>query len=304
VVLKDDGGTDNGGIDTSAPQTFVVRVLAVNDCPVAGSSSVTLAEDSNAAITLQASDADGDPLTYNITTAPAHGTLSGTPPSLTYTPAANYCGPDSFSFNVDDGRCVSGAATVSLQVNCVNDAPTAKIVITPLTTLEGLDHPVVISGNNSNACVTLDGSLSSDVEAGALTYAWSLDGSPLPFATEAVAAQCLEVGVHTVALAVSDAGGATGTATETVEVITAGEAVDLLVALVDDSNIERKSKRPFIASLKAAAASFDRGNNTAAINQLHAFQNKVRAQVGPANPAAAAQWIRLVQAIVNTVAGE
>jgi hypothetical protein len=73
---------------------------------------------------------------------------------------------------------------------------------------------------------------------------------------------------------------------------------------VDDSNIERKSKRPFIASLKAAAASFDRGNNTAAINQLHAFQNKVRAQVGPANPAAAAQWIRLVQAIVNTVAGE
>ena len=92
--------------------------------------------------------------------------------------------------------------------------------------------------------------------------------------------------------------------TETVEVITAGEAVDLLVALVNDSSIERKNKRPFIASLKAAGASFDRGNNTSAINQLHAFQNKVRAQIGKTNPAEAAKWIRLAQSIIDAVDGE
>ncbi|MBK7144984.1 MAG: hypothetical protein IPH76_07170 [Xanthomonadales bacterium] len=34
LPLSDDGGTANGGIDTSAPQTFVINVTAVNDAPV------------------------------------------------------------------------------------------------------------------------------------------------------------------------------------------------------------------------------------------------------------------------------
>jgi len=33
VLLKDDGGTANGGVDTSAPQTFTITVLPVNDAP-------------------------------------------------------------------------------------------------------------------------------------------------------------------------------------------------------------------------------------------------------------------------------
>ena len=33
IVAKDDGGTANGGVDTSAPQTFVLKVTAVNDAP-------------------------------------------------------------------------------------------------------------------------------------------------------------------------------------------------------------------------------------------------------------------------------
>ena len=34
VRLKDDGGTANGGVDTSGPQTFTITVNAVNDAPV------------------------------------------------------------------------------------------------------------------------------------------------------------------------------------------------------------------------------------------------------------------------------
>ena len=34
---------------------------------------------------------------------PAHGTLSGSGANLTYTPAANYNGPDSFSYVANDG---------------------------------------------------------------------------------------------------------------------------------------------------------------------------------------------------------
>ena len=33
LVLKDDGGTANGGVDTSAPQSFTIVVNAINDAP-------------------------------------------------------------------------------------------------------------------------------------------------------------------------------------------------------------------------------------------------------------------------------
>ena len=52
-----------------------------------------------------ATDADGDTLTYSVSTGPSHGTLSGTAPYLTYTPAANYNGSDSFTFKANDGNC-------------------------------------------------------------------------------------------------------------------------------------------------------------------------------------------------------
>jgi hypothetical protein len=44
-------------------------------------------------------------------TSPAHGTLSGTAPNVTYTPAANYNGSDSFTFKVNDGALDSTPAT-------------------------------------------------------------------------------------------------------------------------------------------------------------------------------------------------
>jgi hypothetical protein len=87
---------------------------------------VTLNEDTTKAITLTATDVDGDPLTFTIVTPPAHGTLSGIAPSVTYVPAANYNGPDSFTFKANDGSLDSNIATVSLTVNPVNDAPVAQ----------------------------------------------------------------------------------------------------------------------------------------------------------------------------------
>ena len=33
MQLHDNGGTANGGVDTSAPQTFTITVTAVNDAP-------------------------------------------------------------------------------------------------------------------------------------------------------------------------------------------------------------------------------------------------------------------------------
>ncbi|HYU79619.1 MAG TPA: Ig-like domain-containing protein [Vicinamibacterales bacterium] len=96
-----------------------------NHAPVASNASPTTNEDTPVAINLVATDADGNTLTYDIVSGPTYGTLSGTAPSLTYTPDANYNGSDNFTFRANDGVLNSNLATVSITVTPVNDAPTA-----------------------------------------------------------------------------------------------------------------------------------------------------------------------------------
>ena len=114
--------------DASDSLNVNVTVEAVNDAPVAkgqtGENAVKTDEDTEVNITLTATDVDeGDTLTYEVVTQPGHGTLAGTAPNLTYTPAANYSGPDAFAFTVSDGAATSAPATVSITVSPVNDAP-------------------------------------------------------------------------------------------------------------------------------------------------------------------------------------
>ena len=48
---------------------------------------------------------------------------SGTPPNVTYTPAANYNGTDTFTYRANDGSLSSTVTTVTITINSVNDAP-------------------------------------------------------------------------------------------------------------------------------------------------------------------------------------
>jgi hypothetical protein len=117
---------------TSQPVTVAIAVTPVNDPPTASGTSRTIAEDTQASITLAAFDRDGDALTFAIT-SPAHGTVSGVPPNVTYTPSANYNGSDSFTFTVSDGTATSASVTVSIFMTAVGDAPIAtnSAVTTP-----------------------------------------------------------------------------------------------------------------------------------------------------------------------------
>ena len=110
-------GTRNGSVG--------VLIVAANDAPVANNQTATVAEDSAVSLSLTASDPDAEPLTFSIVTAPSHGTLNVSGASVIYTPAANYHGPDSFTFKANDGTADSNVATVSITVTPVNDAPVA-----------------------------------------------------------------------------------------------------------------------------------------------------------------------------------
>ncbi|HEV2851597.1 MAG TPA: IPTL-CTERM sorting domain-containing protein, partial [Thermoanaerobaculia bacterium] len=99
--------------------------LLFNGAPTANDQNVLTNEDVPVGITLTGSDPDGDPLTFSIVTPPAHGSLTGTPPNVTYTPNPNYNGPDSFVFQVDDGNGGTDTGTVTITVNGADDPPTA-----------------------------------------------------------------------------------------------------------------------------------------------------------------------------------
>ena len=81
--------------------------------PYAHSQSVTLASNTPHPVMLTGS---GGNLTYSILSPPAHGTLTGTPPDLTYTPTAGFNGTDRFTFLVNNGTSNSNPATVSIGV--------------------------------------------------------------------------------------------------------------------------------------------------------------------------------------------
>jgi len=84
--------------------------------PVAQDQSVTTLMNVPVGVTLTATDVNGDNLTYEIVDDPGSGTLTGTPPNVTYTADTGFTGPDSFTFRAHDGTEYSNTATVSITV--------------------------------------------------------------------------------------------------------------------------------------------------------------------------------------------
>lgn len=133
--------------DTNGASSAVATVsITVNAFPVANAQSLAMDEDTALAITLSGSDAEGAVLTFTVQSQPAYGVLSGTAPNLTYTPNANFFGPDAFTFIVNDGIVNSLAATINITVNPVNDVPVANAL--SIVTNEDVAVPVTLSGSD------------------------------------------------------------------------------------------------------------------------------------------------------------
>ena len=114
------------GRTNSVEATVSIKITDLNTAPIARDFEVATKMNVPTNITLQASDGEGNPLTYQILSQPGNGKLSGTGAVVTYTPAQNYIGSDRFSFKVNDGELDSDLATVSIFVLTPNQAPVAK----------------------------------------------------------------------------------------------------------------------------------------------------------------------------------
>ncbi|MEI6605640.1 MAG: DUF6288 domain-containing protein, partial [Verrucomicrobiota bacterium] len=84
-----------------------------NRTPYAHAQSLTMLQNTPQPITLTGS---GGTLSYGVVTQPAHGSLTGIVPYLTYTPASNFSGTDSFTFLVNNGTSNSSPATVAISI--------------------------------------------------------------------------------------------------------------------------------------------------------------------------------------------
>jgi VCBS repeat-containing protein len=104
----------------------LVTVTGIDDPPVAVKDAKTLTEDDPAtAIDVLANDTDidGGPKSIASVTQPANGAvvITGGGTGLTYQPAANFCGTDTFTYALNGGS----TATVTATVACVDDPPVA-----------------------------------------------------------------------------------------------------------------------------------------------------------------------------------
>ncbi len=128
-------GSDEFFYNVADPSNFIatgrvsIQVTSVNDPPVANTDSATVAEDGtvDVAVLGNDTDVDNDTLSVASVTQGSHGQVAiNANGTVKYTPAANYNGPDSFTYTVSDGHGGTATGTVSITVTPVNDAPVAS----------------------------------------------------------------------------------------------------------------------------------------------------------------------------------
>ncbi len=228
VYLQDDGGTTNGGVNKSAPQTFTITVNAVNDVPSftpGGNQSVNedagLQVVSNWATAISKGPANESSQTLNFLVSNDNNALFSAQPfidpsgNLTYTPAANAYGSTTVTVQLHDnggtangGVDTSAPVTFTITVNAVNDVP--SFTAGPNQTVNEDSGPQTVSAwatgispGPNEAAQTVDFLISSD-NAGLFSAGPAIDPvtGDLTFTPAANA-----YGVATVTVQLHDNGG-------------------------------------------------------------------------------------------------
>ncbi|HET6975746.1 MAG TPA: choice-of-anchor Q domain-containing protein [Pyrinomonadaceae bacterium] len=177
VVGKDNGGTANGGVDTSGDENFTISITPVNDAPTFTKGvNQTVNEDagfqfvSNWATNISQGANESDSFSFQVTNNTNPGLFSQQPAVftnglLTYTPASNASGTADITIVLKDtggtangGADTSAPQTFTITVNAVNDAPLIGTQSTFVQTNQ--QTSLTFSAANFNAITV------SDVDAG------------------------------------------------------------------------------------------------------------------------------------------
>lgn len=171
--------------------------------PTALATNAVVQENAAGQVALSAIDPDpGQQLTFSIVTQPLHGTITTDGGSaVTYTPNADYAGPDSFTFQAYDGWLSSNTATVTLKVN----APPVVDAGADATTQWGV--PVTLSGTATDP----------DGDSSALVASWDFGDGSAGTTLQATHAYA-EPGTYVARLTVTDADKGVASDTTTVTV--------------------------------------------------------------------------------------
>ena len=153
-----------------------------NIAPIAINDTETTDEEQNVSIDVLLNDRDDDHDLLSIASVVSPTTNQGavvieSDGTLTYTPAANFFGSDSFTYQATDGTSDSNIATVTITVNAVNDAPVATGESYDVTSGVPFDllAPGILSNDTDVDGDSLTAVLDSNVHHGSLTL--NADGS-------------------------------------------------------------------------------------------------------------------------------
>ncbi|MBL8345948.1 MAG: tandem-95 repeat protein [Rubrivivax sp.] len=203
---------DAGGL--AATQSFNVAVVATNVAPQINSTPLTSATSGAAyAYRVTATDANGDALTYSLTTAPAGMTINATSGQIAWTPTAAQIGSRAVTARVADPGGL--AATQSFNVTVVAAAAAPQITSAPLTSATvGAAYAYRVAATDANGDT--------------LTY--SLTTAPTGMTINATSGQiswtptAAQIGSRAVTARVADPGGLAATQSFTVTVTAAAAA--------------------------------------------------------------------------------
>ena len=167
---------NDGTVDANTV-TVSLTVTPTNAAPVAVADSYSTPKNTTLAVAAPGvlgndTDADGNPLTAILVANVAHGTLTlGSNGSISYVPTAAYVGPDSFTYQANDGTLNSNTVTVSLTVTPTNAAPVAvaDTYSTPKNTTLTVAAPGVLGNDTDADGDTLTAILVANVAHGTLT---------------------------------------------------------------------------------------------------------------------------------------
>ncbi|MBL8339841.1 MAG: tandem-95 repeat protein [Rubrivivax sp.] len=244
---------DPGGL--AATQSFTVTVASANVAPQITSTPVTSAAVGTAyAYRVTATDANGDPLSYSLTQAPAGMSINSTSGQIAWTPTSAQTGSHAVTARVADPGGLAATQSFTVTVASANVAP--QITSSPVTgATVGAAYSYRVTATDANG--------------DPLSY--SLTQAPAGMTINATGGQITwtptstQTGSHAVTARVADPGGLAATQSFTVTVATSASPSPQIgnswrIMPVGDSNTENLATFPGYQTITQALSASGRNS--------------------------------------------